>query len=424
MDSLQQKDDRRGSSLLTEGKRMFGQILNNSTYRNDISQFVYYVIGYGMVLVFSYVLNVLINKILSTDELGMYSYVQGLINILAPVLCLAFYNAYLRFHQDHFLPEALLKFGLPFYLFSVLVCGIVVAVITKSCLAILYAMTVFFVEKQYILRVQMQIWKLNVLRLMELAVPCLFLVCARHWQWEVRASYLFFFYGIGFCSAFLFASKSKTNNNPIRKKEVMWYLIPAVGTSFLTFFLLNAGVLFAKKYYGLPGAAEWGVAARIVMCFKSFTSLFLMFFPMIYFREAEKNHYRIIHFYRMGIVLMAIFVCIPFILFPNFFYWLFGAEKYTDSSILMVLLITAELLNFIAGLYCLFFNFEIKTWKNTILKAVNLILFLVGIILFVRQGLSFIAWSYLVSVIVYLVCAVLFGFVQERVFFANRKVSS
>lgn len=397
------------------------QILKNATYRNDITQFIYYVFGYGMVLLLSYPLNVLINKTLSTDELGMFSYVQGLINILAPLLCLSFYNSYLRFHQDHTLPSALLVFGLPFYLFAVLVCGIVIAAVTKSLVAVLYAMTVFFIEKQYTLRVQMSIWKLNLLRLMELAVPCLFLLCARYRHWDVRASYLLLFYGIGFCSAFIFSSRSKTNGNPINKKDVLWYLVPVVGTSFLTYFLLNAGVLIAKRHYGLGAAAEWGVAARIVLTFKSFTGLFLIFFPMIYFREANKHHYRIIHFYRLGIIITAILAGIPFLVFPKLFYKLFGASQYADSSILLVLLIAAELLNFIASLYVLFFDFEIKTWKNTILKAVNLVLFLVGSLIFIEKGITWVAWSYLGSVSLYLVCAVLFGFAQEMLFFSRKK---
>lgn len=398
------------------------QIFKNKTYRNDIAQFVYYVIGYGATLILSYGLNVLLNRSLAPDELGLFSYVQGLINILAPIFCLTFYNAYLRFHKDHTLSRGMLRMGLPFYLFSAAACAVVIAVVTRSVIPLLYAVFVFFTERQYILRVQMQIWKLNLLRVMELLVPCLFLGVLYLLKVEVKASWVLLFYGIGFCTAFLFSPKSRLNEEEVSRKNLFQYLFPIMGTSFLTFALLNVGVLFAKNYFGLSGAAEWGVAFRATGIYKSFTSLFLIFFPMIYFREAAKNNYRIITIYRTGIILFAVLMLLPFVLLPGLVYRLLGAARYEEGSMLLVFLACGDFCNFVFSLFGLFFNFEIKAWKNTIFKGIELVLFLAGAFVFARGSLMVMGGVYLAATAFPFVAMLCLSLSQEISFFTKRKV--
>lgn len=398
---------------------MFDRIFRNSVYRNDINQFIYYIFGYGAALVLSYGLNVLLNKSLPPDELGLFSYVQGLINILAPIFCLAFYNAYLRFHKDHTLSRSMLRMGLPFYLFSAAACAVVIAIVTKSVIPLLYAAFVFFTERQYILRVQMQIWKLNLLRVMELLVPCLFLGVLYLLKVEATASWVLLFYGVGFCTAFLFSPKSKLNEEEVSKKDLFQYLFPVMGTTFITFVLLNAGVLFAKNYFGLSGAAEWGVAFRAVTIYRSFTSLFLIFFPMIYFREAAKNNYRIINIYRTGIILFAVLLLLPFVLFPGLVYRVLGAARYEASSLLLVFLACGELCNFVSGLFGLFFNYEIKTWKNTLFKGAELILFLLGAFLLARKSLMVMGGVYLFATVLPLIVMMFLSLSQETRYFKH-----
>ena len=400
---------------------MLKKIFQNQLYRNDISQFFNYIIGYVAVLFLNYGLNFLLNKKLSPEELGLFSYVQGLINILYPILCLAYYNAYLRFHKEHTLSEDLLHTGLPFHLFSALICAIVIAVITKSFIPLCYAMIVFFTEKQYILRVQMQIWRLNLLRCMELLIPLTIMFILFLTEKNVKASWVLFFYGIGFCTSFLFSPKSKLNQEKISKKDLFKYLFPVVGTSFITFALMNTGVIFAKNFFGLQGAAEWGVAFRAVMIYKSLTSIFLIFFPMLYFREAGKNNYRIINIYHTGIILFALIMILPFILFPDLIYTLLGAARYKESSMLLVYLIGGELFNFAASLYGLFFDFEINTWKNTLFKGIELALFLTGILLFAKQSLQMTAIMYLLVSLLIFAGMLLFGITQELQYFRKNQ---
>ncbi len=402
---------------------MFEKLLKNSVIKADISQFACYIVGYGGVVVLGYILNVLINKSLSPDDLGMFSYIQGLINILSPLFCLSFYNLYLRFHKGHTLSLSLLKMGVPFYLFSFIVCGVVIACVTRSPWAMLYATLVFFTEKQYILRVQLKMWSLNVLRLLELIIPIAGLGIARYLNYPVSARVLLFLYGIGFCTTFLFSAKERINEEPVVQRDLMRFLLPTVATSFLTYFLINAGAVLAKYYFGLKGAAEWGVATRATLIFKSFTVLFLMFFPMIYFREAENNNYRLINIYRCTITGISIIAALPFIVFPKYVYLLFGASDYYSTSFLLSLLIGAELCNFITSLFGLFFDFEIKTWKNTLFKCGNCSLFLGGAFLYASKGILYLASSYLVSMLLCLVCMIIFGFRVEFKYFLHKKSS-
>ena len=102
---------------------MLKSILKDKLYQNDLVQFVNYIWGYCVVIVLGYWLNYLLNTNLIPSQLGLFSYIQGVIGILSPLLCLGFYNAYLRFHQNHALSAKLLKMGKPFYFLSFIVCG-------------------------------------------------------------------------------------------------------------------------------------------------------------------------------------------------------------------------------------------------------------------------------------------------------------
>ena len=340
--------------------------------RTDVRQFVEFGLGYFVILVVGYLLLRKINLTLSEVEMGKFSYVQSLVLIVAPVLYLAAPNAYLRFHEDHCVSAKLRRFLMPFFVFaSFALCGLIYWQ-TRSPFALLYAFYPFFMEKTYFLRAQMEVRKLNLLRTLELLLPLGAMYCLTG-DGQANANAVLCFYGFGYAVSFVFGSR-KTGDVDFDRRSVMAYLLPLIATGLLVVLVNNIAVVMAKNFIGYEAAGKMGVAVRSLLFFRSLASLFLMFYPMIYFREAKKGNFGILRIYRAVMVASSVLFTVVVIVFAPLVYKILGAGEYIDAVRLFVILSISELINFFVDVYCLFFGLEIKTWKGTVVKCLTLVL--------------------------------------------------
>ena len=346
-------------------------------YRTDIKQFVEFGLGYFIVLVVGYLLVRKINLSLPEAEMGKFSYVQSLVMIVAPVLYLAAPQAYLRFHEDHCISGRLRAFLMPFYWFAFAALVLLIFICTRSFVALLYAFFPFFMEKTYFLRAQMEVRKLNILRTLELLLPLLALYAVSS-RVEPTGDMVLGFYGIGYAAAFLFRARG-TGDGEIDRKEVVRYLTPIVFTSLLVFALNNVSVVVTKHYWGYESAGQMGVAVRALLFLRSLSGLFMMFYPMIYFREAKKWNYGIVRLYRNMIIMMVALFAAGLVVFAPLVYRILGAAGYVETVNVFRILVVAEFLNFLIDVYCLYFALEIKTWKGTIVKVIAVAVLAVGL---------------------------------------------
>lgn len=354
---------------------------NNPRYRDDIKHFFEFGIGYVAVLILGYFLMREINLTLSETEMGKFSFVSSLITVLAPFFYIAAPQAYLRFHKEHHISKKLRSFLMPFYWIAFLLLAGIVYWETHSCFALLYALLPLFTEKTYLLRCEMKIITLNVLRCLELLIPLgLLLFCPRMKESPMEANDILLFYGLGYFAAFLFPCKL-IHDDPIDVAKVVRFLVPLVFAGGLVTLLNNMPVILAKYYLGYSAAGSMGVAVRALVFLRSLITLFLMFYPMIYFREAEKKNQKIIWIYRLVMIVSVALLVILLVICAPFLYRILGASKYLEHVSLFIVLVFAEFMNFLTDVFCVFFGLEIKTWKGVLVKCFAFLILGIGVAL-------------------------------------------
>ena len=295
------------NSLLTTLKKLW----NNQQSQKDIKSFFEFGLGYAVTLIIGFLLVRQINLSLTQPEIGKYSFIASLTATICPVLYFSAPQAYLRFHSDHKISKYLRKFVLPFFYFAAIVLALITWHYTQSWVAILYAAAPLFTEKTYLLRCQMNITKLNILRIIELLLPLLLIFILKLWKQNITANIVLGLYGIGYLTS-LFFKASDLNEGSIEKKKIVKYLWPTIFTTCLSLFLTNSAVLFTKYFFGYEAAGLVGIANKTLIFINSLYTLFLMFFPMIYIREAEKGNIKIIRQYRNFIMVIVTLACVIF----------------------------------------------------------------------------------------------------------------
>jgi len=383
-----------------------------SSLRKDFVNFVEFCLGYAVLLGINLFLMRKINHALSQEEMGRYSFITSLVLIVGPILYFAAPQAYIRFHEQHNIARSLRKFLLPFCWLSVFGLAVIIYWCGCSWFALLYAFLPLFTEKTYLLRCQMNITKMNILQIGVQALTLLLVVlwCREH---MLKVSTLLGFFGIGYLLSSVFPVRGLTDGQTDRRK-VMRFLGPIVFTTLLSTFLANSAVMFAKYFFGYEGAGVMGVAVKAALTMNSFFTIFLMFFPLIYIREAAKGNFHLIHLYRNSIMIIVSIFCVLAAIFHREIYYLLGAEQYGGHSILFVILIGVAFFNFIADIYWLYFAYEIKTWKNSLLKLASCAIIFAGIGFTPKFGITYIAFLLLLAAAVPAVTGAMLALYSER----------
>lgn len=356
--------------------RRLTDLFNKGRCREDFRQFVWFAIGYCAVLVLGYLVLRQINLTLSKEEMGRFSYVAGLVTIVMPILYVAAPQAYLRFHDNHAISPRLRKMLLPLFVVSAVGIGAIVWWKTGSVFALVYVAYPFFNERLFILRSQMRTGAVNAMKAAELAVPFLCLLAFSR-VFTIDAAAVLAFYGIGYAASFAFPLRLKDAETPDRK-TVARFLVPVVFTTLVAALIENLTVVMAKSLLGYEAAAQMGVAARNLIFIKALFALLQMFYPVVYFREMKLRHWGIVRLYRTFILAVAILAVGGMIVFSPILYRMTGATAYLDSCGIFMVLAAAFALDFVFETYGLYFQYEIKTWKSTVVKSIFLVALLVG----------------------------------------------
>ena len=395
--------------LLTTLKTLW----NSRQSQRDIKGFLEFGLGYAVTLAVGFLLVRVINQSLSQAEIGKYSFIASLVGVLSPILYFSAPQAYLRFHSDHKISQSLRLFVLPLFYVAVLVLALLIWYFTRSWIAILYAALPLFTEKSYLLRCQMNITKLNILRIVELLLPLVLIITLKFLNHNINANVILCLYGMGYLSS-LFFKANELSDGTIDKKKVIKYLGPTVFTAVIGILITNSAVLFTKYFFGYEAAGLVGIANKTLIFINSLYTLFLMFFPMIYMREAEKGNIKIIRQYRNFIMAVVTLACVLFTIFSKQVYWLIGAQKYCEHTGLFIGLLWVTYFNFVADMYWLYFSFEIKTWKSTLLKLFAVLILFSGIGFAPRFGLLYIVYLLLFSVVMTSMFGAVFALYMER----------
>ena len=353
------------------------KLKDNALIRKDIRSFLEFGIGYALMLAINLLVAREINRALTKEEMGRFSFISSLVLLLMPLVTFSAQQAYIRFQKEHQISSVLRKFLLPFFWGASLILAVLVFYLTRSWWAVLYACMPLFVEKTCLLRCQLSIGRMNVLQILsQLVILTALLAGSRYFKFT--ADIVLGVYGMSYLTAVFFQPR-KFSDDEVKKRDVLRYLCPIVFTMLCSDFLSNCAVVITKCFFDEVTVGTMGVAVRTALVCSCVFTFFMMFYPLIYMREAAKNNFKLIVLYRRVIMLIALVLFAVMVLCCKYIYLILGAGKYLDSIMLFVILAGAMLFNFIADIYWLYFNYEIKTWKNMLLKFSSCLIVLAGV---------------------------------------------
>lgn len=374
--------------------------LNNIPYVKEFSGFAF---GYFIAAFISFLIISFVNKLLEPAEMGRYSYYKSIFELLYAILSINIYSAYLRFNLNGE-NKKLTRLVLTLVLIATIILGIIIGFTLECVFCSLFSLIILYNERMYYFRSLLEIRKLNWIRI----TPALITLSIIYftsviYKKQLDASTIFIAYGIGYSFVLLFFKNNNYNidDSQVSVKNILAYSIPSVGLIIVDWVLNLSSQILIKEYFSFAELSFYAVAQRLLLVVKLFSGLFLMFYPMLYFKEIKKKNYNFISRTR-GLILITIFlIIILFFIFSKYIYNLMGAGSYLSHQNIFRVLLFSEFFKVASSIFGLYLSYKIQTYKNLIILSVGSIINVILLILFLHQyGLMVAAYSNLIANII------------------------
>jgi len=405
--------------MKSSSKYSFKSILNNLPYVKEFSGFAF---GYFIAAVFSFLIISLVNKLLEPVEMGRYSYYKSIFELLYAILSVNIYSAYLRFNLNGE-NQKLTRLVLRVVLISTIILAHIVGLTMKCILCSLFSLVIFYNERMYFFRSLLDIKKLNWIRITPALITLsIIYITSFIYKKQLDASIIFIAYGLGYSFVLFFFSNNnyKIDKSPVSVKKILAYCIPSVGLIIVDWILNLSSQILIKEYFSFSELSYYAVAQRLLLVVKLFSSLFLMFYPMVYFKEIKKRNFSFIVNARILILSTIFLIIILFFLLSKYIYILMGAESYLMHQNIFKVLLFSEFFKVASSIFGLFLSYKIQTYKNLIILSVGSILNVVLLLLFLqRYGLMMAAYSNLAANIIICVLYYFYSYKHELKYLKN-----
>lgn len=407
----------------------FPNSIKRITSNKHIKNFRGFIIGGIVALILGYFGNYLINNNLSKEDLGLFSYYANIMRLLSPVASLSLFQAYLRFNNETN-NLAQLKRNIQIgSMVSALLLFIISYIIFDNLYISLYAMIILFNERIFFFRSGKHIKRMNLLKYISSFVLIIYLASFIYFD-SITFDNVMAGYGLSYFCVFLigFFIEGKKDHIELDTKininlsRILRYSVPITFTTIVTWFARVSDQMIIKEYLPLADLGNYVVAYRIIALIQLITSLFLLYYPLVYFDEAEKNNFKLINRIRNIFIFILLVVSIGLIFTRKYVYIFMGAEKYLEFANIFILLIIAEFIRIVAGLFLTYRTFTLENWYGTAIVGISAVLsFVVNIILIPEHGIFIAACSQILSAVVYFVLTYFIAIRPERVFFKYAK---
>lgn len=381
--------------------RLFRKLLKYTLGKNlrYYIDFIFFSFGFFISTFISLLITVLINKNLTQIELGEFSYNKSILEFSAYILTLTIYRSYLRFNTNGTslvlkqIVNVITKISL-----SLLI--IISYFLTNSLIASLFAFFILFEERLYFTRSVMYTSGVNKLRIGSYLLTLLSIFCFVLFD-NITAEKVLFSYGLGFLFAIFFYKKKFPINNDkgiVYAKDILFFCLPGLGSILVKWSLDVSAQLLLKEYFDFIEVSKFAVALRILMSIKLFSSLFMMFYPMVYYREIQKGNVNLITKMRFGMISFMFFISLLAFCFANQLYTLMGASSYLEYIGLFRILIIAEFIFIIGNFWGTYLSFALKTHISLFIVFIGALTNIIMLILTLKNyGIYMAAYSILVS---------------------------
>mgnify|MGYP000844600231 FL=1 len=386
--------------MINNSHNSIKSILNNIPYVKEFSGFAF---GYFIAAFFSFLIISLVNKLLEPAEMGRYSYYKSIFELLYAILSINIYSAYLRFNLNGE-NRKLTRLVLTIVLLATVLLAIIIGFTLKCIFCSLFSLIILYNERMYYFRSLLEIRKLNWIRISPALITLSIIYFTSFvYNNQLDATTIFLAYGIGYSFVLFFFKKNnyKIDDSQVSVKNILAYSIPSVGLIIVDWVLNLSSQILIKEYFSFAELSYYAVAQRLLLVVKLFSGLFLMFYPMLYFKEIKKKNHSFISKAR-GLMLITIFlIIILFFVFSKYIYNLMGAGSYLSHQSIFKVLLFSEFFKVASSIFGLFLSYKIQTYKNLIILSIGSIINVILLLLFLHQyGLMVAAYSNLIANII------------------------
>jgi O-antigen/teichoic acid export membrane protein len=353
------------------------QIYKNIRNNRHFDNFKKFAIGGILSILLGYISTYLINKHLSKEDLGLFSYHQSVMILLTSIFSMGVHHAYLRFNNENANQKELANIirkitiitTLGLFFFSYLLFGNIYI----SALSFI----ILFNERIYFYRSSKRIRRMNFLKYFYYSM-LIILICSFIYYGGIDykkvilalgSAYLLIYIGDFVYGKYNFQQSDKSKII-IPVKKLFLYSLPLAGAEVVRWILEYSDQVLMKEFLSIVDLANYAIAVRILNVVKIFTSLFLLYYPMLYFEEADKGNYNVIKKIRLSFSILLSVVAIVLILFRKQLYIVMGADQYVDYTEIFLILIIAEIIRIIASLYLIYRTYKMQTLYNIMVISV------------------------------------------------------
>lgn len=398
---------------------IFKRVRKNHHFDN----FKRFVIGGIVSILLGYLSTYLINKYLSKEDLGLLSYYQNIMTLLTSVFSIGVQHAYLRFNTSGYNSPILVKAVYQISILGTIALLFFSLFFFKNYYISAFSFFILFNERIYYYRSSKLITRMNILKYSSSVILIICMV------WFIRYGKLdfekvIFFTGIGYLfvfiiGAFFWRTVSKNSNGKIiGYKKIIIYTAPLAGTEIIRWVLQYSDQILMKEYLNLIELANYAVAVRILNVIRILTALFLLYYPMLYYEEADNRNYKIINRIRYGFITSLCVVSITLIIIRKPLYLVMGAEQYLNYTNIFVLLVIAEVIRIIGSLFLTFRTYRLQTWYSVLTTFVSAaITIMLNFLFLAKYGIIFAALVQVATSIVFLFLVYFLAIKQERSYF-------
>ena len=325
---------------------------------------------------FIYAHNFGLNYFLPVEEMGTYSNLNSICNLLVSICSLEIYCVYLRF-----LDSGCNK-NLRSQVNTVLLCAFfiyatVIFVAFKSFLLLPFFCFSLYRERLYYYRAKLQIVKYGVIQLVFYVISILMIITL--FSLHILKGYNFIFsqgiiYGILYLLCICFFRKVKENNRlddhcksketPLR--DLLKYSVPGAVSGLFGWAIGAADQAFINAHLSVEIQAGFAVAFRTIGVIRILAGSFFEFWPRYYVQQIEKKALISLTKARSLFVLLYILSSLLMIYFAKFLYLLMGAGKYSGTVWIFQVLMVSEIFRVLGSLNVTYFSYILRGYLITI----------------------------------------------------------
>lgn len=396
--------------------------IRNNRHFDNFNKFAF---GGVFTILLGYISTYLINKNLSKQDLGLFSFHQNVMILLTSIFSMGVHHAYLRYNNESVNQKQLAKIIRKITFISTIGLFIFSYLMFENVYISILSFIVLFNERIYFYRSSKRIRRMNVLKYFYYSILIISIYSFIHYggiDYEKvilalgGGHLLIYIIDIVYAKYdFIQSDKSKII---IPVKKIFLYSLPLAGAEVVRWILQYSDQVLMKEFLTVIELANYAIAVRILNVIQIFTSLFLLYYPMLYFEEADKKNFKIIKSIRLWFIILLCFIAVVLILLRQQLYIVMGAEQYLNYTYLFVILIIAEVTRIVGSLFLTFRTYRLQTWFTTLTILVSAIFAITCNFIFLpRYGIIVAAIVQVVTSVIYLLLVYFLAIRQEREYF-------